>query len=392
LIYAFYGLKILLDSHERGGIVVLKKIAFMTGGGDCAGINSFIAAAVRRGIEGYNAEFVGIRKAFEGAASENLEEHLVPFNLENVVGLEKEPSTVLASSRFNPFSEENKAKGYPDRIVANLKKIGVDAVLATGGNDTIKSASGLHQMGFPVIAAPKSIDNDVTGTDTMLGFKTAVAFGSTAFRSTLESAKTHRRISLVEIMGREAGWLALEIGIAGGADLILIPEKEVELGELCQKIKELYESQSYVNIAVAEGVSFKADDPALIRTKEANSVVRAMVEEDLGKDAHGNPKLGGVGQILRRIIRHELGLKKLEEVRATDLGFTLRGLNPVADDVILGTRFGFTAIDFLFSGVSGKMVGLQGGKIVPVPFAEALVQKTVNWSEQDLRNARVFGK
>ena len=371
---------------------MVKKIAFMTGGGDCAGINAFIAAAVKRGIEGYQAEFVGIRKAFEGAAADDIEEHLVPFTLENTAGLEREPSTVLASSRFFPYSKENQAQGYPEKIMANLKKIGVDAVLATGGNDTIKSASFLHQQGIPVITAPKSIDNDVSGTDTMLGFKSAVAFGSTAFRSTVESAKTHRRISLVEIMGREAGWLTLEIGIAGGADLILIPEKEVDLLKLCQRVQEIYEKQNYVNIAAAEGVRFKIDDPVLVETKQENAVVKALVDEDLGQDAHGNPKLGGVGQILRRVIRHQLGLKKLEDVRATDLGFTLRGLQPVADDIILGTRFGFTAVDCLFSGVAGKMMGLQGGKIVPVSFEEALVQKVVDWPKQDLTNARVFGK
>lgn len=322
--------------------------------------------------------------------ADGIEEYLVPLNAERITGLENEPSTILASSRFNPFSDENRAQNYPQKLVTNLKRAGVDALLATGGNDTIKSAMGLSEMGFPVVAAPKSIDNDVSGTDTMLGFKTAVAFGATAFRSTVVSALTHRRISLVEIMGREAGWLALEIGIAGGADLILIPEKNVELAGLTQKIEKIYKRQGYVNIAVAEGTRIKEDDPVLQQAKEEIPVVKALFDEDLGRDAHGNPKLGGVGQLLRRIIRRQLGLKKLESVRATDLGFTLRGLPPAADDVILGTRFGYTAVDLLFSGVTGKMTGLQGGKIVPVPFADALVQKTVDWSEQDLNNAGVY--
>lgn len=368
----------------------MKKIAFMTGGGDCAGINSFIASAVKHGASKFGAEFVGIKKAFEGAASPQIEEHLLPLGLLDVVGLEVKPSTILASSRFNPFSPENKEKRYPEKILENLKCLGIDGVLATGGNDTIKSAMGLAEMGFPVIAAPKSIDNDVSGTDTMLGFKTAVDFGSQAFRSTAESARTHRRISLVEIMGRDAGWLALEIGIAGGADVILIPEKAVDLKELCEKVAEIFARQSYVNIALAEGVRLRSDDPVLLKAKAESPVVAAMVEEDLGKDAHGNPKLGGVGQILRRIIRHQLALKKLEDVRATDLGFTLRGLAPTADDVILGTRFGRKAIDLLFSGQSGKMVGLQGTQIVPVPFKEALAQKTVDWSDEDLSSVGVF--
>jgi len=368
----------------------VKKIAFMTGGGDCAGINSFIASAVRHGSQKYGAEFVGIKKAFEGAAADNIEEHLLPLGLPEVLGLEVKPSTILASSRFNPFSPENKEKGYPEKITANLKRLGIDGVLATGGNDTIKSAMGLAELGFPVIAAPKSIDNDVSGTDTMLGFKTAVAFGSQAFRSTVESARTHRRISLVEIMGRDAGWLSLEIGIAGGADLILIPEKPVDLKKLCERIGEVFARQSYVNIAVAEGVRLRNDDPVLESVKKQSPVVAAMVEEDLGWDAHGNPKLGGVGQILRRIIRYQLSLKKLEDVRATDLGFTLRGLPPTADDITLGTRFGTKAVDLLFSGETGKMVGLQGTQIVPVPFKEALAQKTVNWSDEDLSSVGVF--
>jgi 6-phosphofructokinase len=368
---------------------MIKKIAFVTGGGDCAGINSFIAAAVRQGITKHQAEFVGIKKAFEGACSDQIETHLTPLNLAAINGLEIKPSTILESSRFNPFSTENTAKGYPQKLLANLKKIGVDAVLGTGGNDTIKSCMGLANLGFPVLAAPKSIDNDVSGTDTMLGYKSAITFGATAVRSTADSAKTHRRISLVEIMGRDAGWLTLEIGIAAGADVVLIPEKPVDLTKLCAKIAAIYAKQSYVNIVVAEGVRLKADDPVLLKAKAASGVVKALTEEDLGIDSHGNPKLGGIGQILRRIIRIQLGLKKLEDVRATDLGFTLRGLAPVADDVILGTRFGNTAIDLLFSGVSGKMVGLQGNRIVTVAFPDALVQKTVNWSDQDLSNVGV---
>lgn len=369
---------------------MIKKIAFVTGGGDCAGINAFIAAAVRRGMEGYGAEFVGIRKAFEGATSDRIEEHLIPLGKDEIVGLENQPSTILASSRFNPFSDENRSRNYPQKLLDNLKKIGVDAVLATGGNDTIKSAMGLAEMGFPVVAAPKSIDNDVSGTDIMLGFKTAVAFGAAAFRSTVASARTHRRISLVEIMGREAGWLALEIGLAGGADLILIPERPVDLEDLMGRIHEIYRRQGYVNIAVAEGTKMRADDPVLLEARAEIPVVKALLEEDLGRDAHGNPKLGGIGQILRRIICRQLGLKKIENVRATDLGFTLRGLPPVADDVILGTRFGYAAVDYLFAGVTGKMTGLQGTRIVPVPFADALVQKTVDWPEQELKNAGVY--
>lgn len=371
-------------------VTVIRRVVFMTGGGDSAGINSFIAAAVRRGIDGYGAEFVGIKKAFEGAVAKNIEEQLIHFTLDDVLDLEDRPSTVLASSRFNPFSDANRQAGYPERILENLKRIGVDAVLLTGGNDTIKSGLGLHQLGVPVIAAPKSIDNDVSGTDTMLGFKTAVTFGSTAFRSTTESARTHRRISIVEIMGRKAGWLTLEIGIAGGADVIMIPEKPVDLAKACTVIGEIYHRQGFVNIAIAEGVEISVDDPVLRSACECSPVVKAMIEENLGTDAHGNKKLGGVGQIMRRVIAHQLKLGSLEEVRTTDIGFHLRGLAPVADDILLGTRFGIAAVNLLFSGESGKMVGLQGERVVPVPFEQALEQKLVDWADGDLRSVGVL--
>ena len=366
------------------------KIGFMTGGGDCAGINAFLAACIRRGASGHDMQFVGIRRAFEGACANAIEDYLLPLDPADIFGLENKPSTILESSRFNPFSEANKAAGFPQKLAANLKKAGIDAILATGGNDTIKSTKGLTELGIPAIAAPKSIDNDVSGTDIMLGFKTAVAFAAAAVRSTVESSRTHRRISLVEIMGREAGWLALEAGMAGGADVILIPEKQLDLARVCAKIQAAFKQQAFVNIVVAEGARLLPSDPVLQAAVKANPVVNALVQEDLGRDTHGNPKLGGVGQILRRIIFVQLGLKMIEDVRASDLGFSLRGLPPIAEDIVLGTRFGYAAVDLLAGGSSGFMVGLQGTGIVQVGFAEALVPKTVDWSDRDLHNAGVL--
>lgn len=368
---------------------MIKKIAFMTGGGDCAGINAFIAAAIQEGVRRYQAEFVGIKKAFEGACADRLEDYLTPLSLERASSLAICPSTILDSSRFNPFSEGNRQKGYPQKLLDNLIRAGIDAVLVTGGNDTIKSCLGLSRLNFPVVAAPKSIDNDVSGTDTMLGYKSAVAFGTRAVRSTVESARTHRRISLVEIMGRDAGWLTLETGLAAGADLIIIPEKPLDLTLLCQRIVGLYQMQKHVNIVVAEGVRLRMDDPVLNRSKAKSPVVKALIEENLGIDSHGNPKLGGIGQILRRIIKIELGFEKIEEVRSSDLGFVLRGLIPEAEDLVLGTRFGTTAVRLLFSGVTGKMVGLQGANISAVSFEKALTQKLVNWNDDELRSAGV---
>jgi len=368
-----------------------KKIALVTGGGDCPGINAFLASAVRRGSKEYGAEFVGVRNAFAGLASDNPEQFLVPLDIDSVVGLENRSSTILESSRFNPFTDENVARGYPEKMQANLRKLGISGILGTGGNDTILSASRLEKTGFPTVMAPKSIDNDVSGTDVMLGFRTAIYFGAQAARSTADSARAHRRISLVEVMGRQAGWLALEIGVASGADLITIPEREVNLTELCAEVKNIYVNKKYVNLVVAEGTSIPYDDPVITRARKESAVVRALLEESPELDTFGNPKLGGISQILRRVLIIELGLKKIEEVRTTDLGFTLRGLPPQADDINLGIRFGIRACDILLAeNRSGVMVGINGLEIKEVSYEEALKPKTVNRSDRELKALGVF--
>jgi len=368
-----------------------RKIALITGGGDCPGINAFLASTVRRGNREYGAEFIGVRNAFAGLASDNLEHHMLPLNTEKVIGLENRSSTILESSRFNPFTKENEDKDYPEKILANLKRIGVDGILGTGGNDTILSAMRLENKGFPTVMAPKSIDNDVSGTDVMLGFRTAIFFGAQAARSTADSARAHRRISLVEVMGRHAGWLALEIGVASGADIITIPERPVNLGEFCAAVGKLYNERQYANLVVAEGTSISCSDPVILRAQNESEVVRSLMEETPELDAFGNPKLGGISQILRRVLRIELGLKKIEEVRTTDLGFTLRGLAPAADDIILGVRFGIRATDILLGeNRSGVMVGIHGLEIGEVPYKVALIPKTVNRTDRELQAMGVF--
>jgi ATP-dependent phosphofructokinase / diphosphate-dependent phosphofructokinase len=273
-----------------------RKIALITGGGDCPGINAFLASAVRRGSNEYGAEFIGVRNAFSGLVADNPEQYLVPLDPRSVVGLENRSSTILESSRFNPFTEANRAKGCPGKILANLKRLGVDGILGTGGNDTILSAMRLEESGFPTVMAPKSIDNDVSGTDVMLGFRTAIQFGAQAARSTADSARAHRRISLVEVMGRHAGWLALEIGVASGADLITIPERPVDLTEFCAEVNRIYRERHYANLVVAEGTSIPYDDPVIKRAREESAVIRSLLEETPELDSFGNPKLGGISQ------------------------------------------------------------------------------------------------
>lgn len=368
-----------------------RRIALITGGGDCPGINAFLASVVRRGTSEYGAEFIGIRNAFAGLAADNPYTHIVPLDRESVVGLENRSSTILESSRFNPFTEENKGRGFPEKILDNLKRLGVVGILGTGGNDTILSAMRLEETGFPTVMAPKSIDNDVSGTDVMLGFRTAIQFGAQAARSTADSARAHRRISVVEVMGRNAGWLALEIGVASGADLITIPERPVDLGQFCAEVRRIYQERNYANLVIAEGTSIAYDDPVIKRAMEESAVVRSLLEETPEIDTFGNPKLGGISQILRRVLKVELGLKKIEEVRSTDLGFTLRGLSPSADDINLGIRFGITATDILLGEKrSGVMVGIKGLEIEECDYAEALKPKTVHRSDKELQALNVF--
>lgn len=369
--------------------MTIKRIALMTGGGDCAGLNAFLAAVARRARTRYGIDVIGIRSAFEGACSDHAENEVLPMGLESLAELANRPSTILGSSRFAPFSAKNRAKGYPEKLISNLKLLGVDAVVLTGGDDTLRSARELDAEGIPVMAAPKGIDNDLSATDVMLGYATAVNFGAQAVRGTVESARTHRRISVVEAMGRDAGWLAMETGIGGGSDVILIPERPVDLTRVIKHIGEITAHQGYCNIVAAEGIRISPSDPAIVRAAESNGVVRALLSEEVVYDDHGNPKLGGVGQILRRVIVSELGLGSIEKVRAADVGFVLRGQAPIAADVILGTRFGIAAVDLLLDGVHGHIVGARGTEVKPAPLSEALVPNRVDWTDDQLESVGV---
>jgi 6-phosphofructokinase len=367
----------------------LRRIAIITGGGDCAGINSFIASVAQQAMSKYKLEVLGIKSAFEGACSDNPESFSFLFKEKDLFGLRNQPSTILGSSRFAPFSDKNKAALMPEKLMANLKSLGVEALVLTGGDDTLKTALFVDQLGIPVMAAPKGIDNDVSGTDVMLGYRTAVDFGSVAVRSTTVSARTHRRISVLEIMGRKAGWLALETGIAGEADVILIPEHPLELKRVLERIKRFYDKQGYCSVVVSEGAVIPGNDPVFQGVIAKSPILKALVSEDVAYDEHGNPKLGGIGQIMRRIIAMELGFDSLDNVRATDLGFMLRGLPPGSSDIVLGTRFGIAAIDMLMDGVHGKVVVLKGDTVEALDINAALKQKTVDWADDVLRSAGV---
>lgn len=368
------------------------KIAFVTGGGDCAGINSALARAILHGAGHYNDTFVGIKKAFEGLAADDIESYTVDLTSDTAHQIFDAPSTILGSSRFAPYNDKNIAWAS-DKIKANLKKIGVDAIMATGGNDTVLSALGAHESGVPVIAVPKSIDNDISGTDWMLGAQTAIDAATRAFQSASISAETHSRISINEVMGRKAGWLAFFSGVASGADYILVPEKPFKLGDFIRQVHACYEKQGYVNIVTSEGININPDDPVYqeaIAETASDAVLKAMLTEEPESDPHGNIKLGGIGMIVQRILVNGMNVKK-SLVRQSNIGFTLRGLRPNAFDINLGQRFGRKAIELLHDKKSGYMVGIRGMQIETVEMREALPQFTLDaMDSQELKALGVY--
>ena len=354
-------------------------IAFVTGGGDSAGINSAISRAILHGMNKYGSRFIGVKKAFEGLASDTIEDYCIELNTNDAGKIFHEPSTILGSSRFAPFSEEN-VSWAPEKIRGNLEKLNIDAIIATGGNDTVKSALGIHETGIPIIAIPKSIDNDISCTEWMLGANTAIDFAREAFMSTAVSAETHARVSVNEIMGRKAGWLAFLTGIATNADIILVPEKTFQLQELIEKVRFLKKEKGFANIIVSEGININTSDTVYkhsISDKCDDKVLKAMLTEKPEFDEHGNVKLGGAGIIIQRMLSNGLGCP-ISSIRQTNIGFSLRGLKPNAFDINLGQRFGRKAIDLLHEGMSGLMTGVRGMNIIGVPMKDALPQYTLD--------------
>ena len=327
------------------------RIGVLTGGGDCPGLNAVIRAVVRKGIQHYGHEFVGFRDGWKGP----LEGLTMELDVTAVRGILPRGGTILGSSRTNPI----KVDGGIATIESNLATLGVDALVAIGGEDTLGVATRLHSEGVKVIGVPKTIDNDLNATDYTFGFDTAVNIATEAIDRLHTTAESHHRVLIVEVMGRHAGWIALHSGIAGGANVILIPEEPFDVGQVCEWVENRFRSHYAPIICVAEG---------------AIPLAGQMVTKDAELDAFGHPKLSGIGEWLAAEIERRTG----KEARTTVLGHIQRGGTPTAFDRWLATRFGLAAIDAVHEGDWGKMVALSGVDVVRVPLADATtVLKTV---------------
>ncbi|MDX6228686.1 MAG: ATP-dependent phosphofructokinase / diphosphate-dependent phosphofructokinase [Frankiales bacterium] len=320
------------------------RIGVLTGGGDCPGLNAVIRAVVRKGVGIYGHEFVGFRDGWKGP----LEGETMVLGIDQVRGILPRGGTILGSSRTNPFKIENGVK----RIKENLEKLGIDALIAIGGEDTLGVAKKLHDEGVKVIGVPKTIDNDLGATDYTFGFDTAVNICMEAIDRLHTTAESHHRVLIVEVMGRHAGWIALHAGMAGGANVVLLPERPFDIEAVCDYVEQRFASHYSPIIVVSEGAV-----PA--------EGTMTLVSGDL--DAFGHVRLGGIGDILAKEIETRTG----KEARATILGHVQRGGTPTAFDRVLATRFGLRAIDAVQEGQWGTMAALRGTDIISVGLDEA---------------------
>ncbi len=344
-----------------------KKIGILTGGGDCPGLNAVIRAVFRR-AEQFEYDVIGIKDGWKGMMEMDYE----PLCRNMVSGIHLFGGTILGTSRTNPFKKENGA----EIVAENMKKMGLYALIAVGGDDTLGVCNRLSKMGLNTVGVPKTIDNDLSATDVTFGYDTAVSIATECIDRLHTTAESHHRTLVVEIMGRHAGWITCAAGIAGGADMILVPEEPFNILEVCEVLKKRFARGKKFNIvAVSEGAKFS----------DAPGVEGSMVLQTAERDAFGNVRLGGIANILAKEIEQRTGF----ETRAVILGHLQRGGTPTAFDRILATRFGVKAVDMVHAGEFGKMVAIQGTKMVAVPLEEA-VGKTKTLDMDVYETAKIF--
>ena len=339
----------------------MQRVGILTGGGDCPGLNPVIRAVYKRAsIDGF--QVLGFRNGWKGV----IEGEFVILDAQSVSGILPKGGTILGTSRTNPF----KKPGDLEKLKSTFTKHELTALVAVGGEDTLGAAYKLHKEGVKVVGVPKTIDNDLNATDYTFGYDTALNIAMECIDRLHTTAESHNRVMVVEIMGRHAGWIALESGLAGGADVILIPEIPVDMERVCDLIRKRHErGKTFSIVAVAEGAVLKETG--------------VIAEQKL--DQFGHVRLGGIGQVIGEMIEKKTGF----ETRVTVLGHIQRGGSPTAFDRILGTRFGVKAFELVKQEKFGHMVSLQGREIVSVPLADAVGQlKTVPPEYYDL--AQIF--
>jgi phosphofructokinase-like protein len=326
----------------------MARIGVLTGGGDCPGLNAVIRAIVRKGIEHHGHELVGFRYGWAGVLSGDA----VPLTLASTRGILHRGGTILGSSRTNVYKEPD---GF-DRVRASLDRLRIDALIPIGGEDTLGVAGRLHEDGIRVVGVPKTIDNDLAGTDFTFGFQTAVQVATDAIDRLHTTAESHNRVMVCEVMGRHAGWIAVYAGIAGGADAILVPERPFDIEQVCDHLRRRHSSgRTFSIVVVSEGATPRDGE---------------LITEHQTSDAFGHVRLGGIAVTLEKEIEERTGF----ETRMTILGHVQRGGTPLAYDRVLGTRFGVAAADAVADGDFGKMVALRGQAIERVPLQEALAE------------------
>jgi 6-phosphofructokinase 1 len=343
-------------------MATVRQLGILTGGGDCPGLNPVIRAVTRRAIQA-GLTVIGLRNGWKGLIAGDT----VPLDLQSVSGILPKGGTILGTSRTNPYKRPEDLRAAHE----NIKRLRLDVLIAIGGEDTLGVATKLAKEGVKVVGVPKTIDNDLSATDYTFGFDTAVNIAMEAIDRLHTTAESHHRIMVAEVMGRHAGWIATCAGIAGGADVILIPEELIDVDAVCQLIKKRHaRGKDFSIIVVAEGAQLK--DLANVVTEEK-------------RDEFGHVRLGGIGHLLGSLIEQRTGY----ETRVTVLGHLQRGGSPTAFDRILGTRFGVKAVELVLEGKFGFMVSLQGNRIVAVPLEEGTGKlKTV---DPDLYNlSKIF--
>jgi 6-phosphofructokinase 1 len=340
------------------------KIGILTSGGDCPGLNAVIRGAVLKGIQIYDKEFVGFRDGWRGV----VESDVMTLERKDIQGIGKQGGTILGTSRTNPFDEGHDA----DTVRETMGRLGIDSIIAIGGEGTLAAAKRLTDAGIKIVGVPKTIDNDIAATDYTFGFDTAVEIATEAMDRLRTTGDSHRRCMVAEVMGRHVGWIALHSGMAAGAHAILIPEQKTSMDQIIKWVSSVRDRGRAPLVVVAEGFRLDSMDD---------------VHSERGLDAFGRPRLGGIGELLAPEIEMRTGM----ETRATVLGHIQRGGTPTAYDRVLATRYGLAAIDAIIHGRWGRMVSLSGTSITHVAFDDALGKlNTVPQSRYD-EAAILFG-